>query len=281
MGPILYTTDFSDNSIAAMKMAHSLSKKLNSQLILLHVFDLKVALVTPLSVTYAKMEKEAFEKYHKKLQEFYTMHLGEEPESSTKFEVRENAIINDAIVETINEYGASMVVMGLKGKSAFREVLMGSSTKGMIDKSPCPVLAIPEPMEKYTFKKITYATDFEETDIQAMDWLVHKLAKPLDSFINILHVGTADEYAGEDQMQWFEEMLGQKVSYPKMDFRLVRSEDIFGTLLSQVEELDTDLVVMLEREKSSFLGFLTREDLVKRMMSKGNFPILSMNKANL
>jgi len=63
MGPILCTTDYSKNAISALKFGHALSKKLNTPLILLHVFDINVALVTPMSMTFAKMQKEAFQKH--------------------------------------------------------------------------------------------------------------------------------------------------------------------------------------------------------------------------
>ncbi|MEZ4811608.1 MAG: universal stress protein [Allomuricauda sp.] len=279
MKPIVYATDYSENSISALKMAHALSQKLETRLIVLHVFDLNVAMVTPMSMTYVKMEKAAFQKHHEKLEEFCMTQLGLLPDNKKiQVVVRENALINDAIVDTVIDFDASLVIMGFKGKSALKDVLVGSSTKGMIDKCPCPVLAVPASVKNFSLKKITYATDFEEADIQAVDWVVKTVASPFKATVDVFHITTQDEYAGEDQMQWFQEMLGQKVSYKKMEFSMARSQDIFDTLLDHADQGGTDLLVMLEREKSSFLKSLTHTDLVKRMVSKGNVPLLSINK---
>lgn len=279
MKPIIYATDYSENSIAAFKLAHILSKKLGTRLIVLHVFDLNVALVTPMSMTYAKMEKAAFQKHHERLEEFCKTHLKSySDDKKIQIEIRENAITNDAIVDAIIDFDASMVVMGLKGKSALKDAFVGSSTKAMVDRCPCPVMAVPASMTNFSLEKIIYATDFEETDIQAIDWLIKMIAAPFNATLDVFHISTREEFLGEDQMQWFQEMLGQKVSYTNMEFNMVHSQDIFDALLDHVDEVKADMVVMLERERSGFFRSLTHTDLVKRMVSKGNVPLLSFNK---
>ena len=279
MKPVVYATDYSENSVAAFKMAHALSQKLGTRLIVLHVFDLNVALVTPMSMTYVKMEKAAFQKHNERLTEFCKTHLGLLPDNKKiQVVVRENAIINDGIMDTVIDFDAFLVVMGFKGKSTLKDVLVGSSTKGMVDRCPCPVMAVPTTLRNFSLEKIVYATDFEEADIQAIDWLVKMVAEPFNATIDVFHITTQDEYLGEDQMQWFQEMLGLKVSYANMKFNMICSQDIFDTLLNRIDQVDADMVVMLERERSGFLKSLTHTDLVKRMVSKGNIPLLSFNK---
>lgn len=279
MKTILYATDYSKNSIAALKLSYWLSKKFEAKLVILHVFDLNVALLTPLSLTYSKIEKEAYQKHSEKLSVFCETAIGILPDGKhMQIMIKENAIVYNGIIETQKEVGADLVVMGIKGSGVLKELIIGSTTIAMIEKSPCPILAVPSSINEIALKTVTYTTDFEESDLHAIAWLVKNFTSQLKATINIVHISTKDEYAGEDQMEWFKEMLQQKVSYDKLDFKIYFSDDIFRELVSYLSKTNTDLVVMLEREKSSFIKSLTHTDLVKQMAFKGTLPLLCFNK---
>lgn len=279
MGPIVCATDCSNNAAAALKMANALSEKLDSRLLVLHVFDLNVALLTPLSMTYAKMEKEAFEENRKKLVDFYTKHLGQ-IKDGTKLQlmVRENAIVTDTIVDVVTEFDASLVIMGSKGGNAFRNLAMGSNTKKMIQKSPSPFLMVPPNTDKFSIERITYASDFEEIDIDAIDWLIKTVACPYQAFIKIIHVNTLDREKGEEQMRCFQKKLKDKVKYEKMGFELIHSDNVALDLERCAERREMDVLVMLERHNKSVLSPFAHKDFVKQMISKIQLPLLSLNK---
>ncbi|WP_222983475.1 universal stress protein [Flagellimonas meishanensis] len=280
METLVCAIDYSQNSVAALKMAQVLGRQLGMRLMALHVFDMDLTFANPLSTAYAKKEKEAFAKQGKTLKEFCATHLGlGQNLENVELKIKEHAIVREGIAEVITEYNASLLVMGLQGKSALKEVFIGSNTKDMVMRSTCPVLAVPPHWEKFEVENMLYATDFEEADIHAIDWLVKTFAKSLGSKISVFHISTEKEYAGEDQMQWFQEMLQQKVTYGKISFEMVRSEDVFGTLLKQVKNTQADVLVMLEREREGFFTSLIQGDKVMQMISKGNVPLLAVNKS--
>ncbi|PWL37634.1 hypothetical protein DKG77_15150 [Flagellimonas aquimarina] len=282
MKTILYATDYSKNSAAALKLSYWLSKKLDAKLVILHVFDLNVALLTPLSLTYSKMEKETYSKHLEKLSVFCDSATGILPDGERmQIVIKENAIVYEGILETQKEMGADLVVMGMKGSSTLKELIIGSTTIAMIEKSPCPILAVPSSINEIALKTITYTTDFEESDLHAIAWLVKNFISKLNATLNIVHISTKNEYAGEDQMEWFKEMLQQKVSFDKLDFKICFSDDIFKELVLFLSKTKTDLVVMLEREKTSFIKSLAHRDLVKQMAFKGTLPLLCFNKEML
>lgn len=281
MKPIVYATDCSQNSVAALKMGYALSQKLKAPLITLYVFDVNPPLLTSLSITHAKKEQKAFDEHRSTLAEFYQTHIGEPPAPEhVQLIVQENALINEAIVNMVIHVEATMVIMGTRGKNPLKDIAVGSTTKAMIKRSPCPVLMVPPVVHDYTLERITYATDFEEADIQAIDWLVKTLALPCKAQLHILHVDTKNEEGtGEDPMPWFKDLLRQKVSYEAIVFTSVRSEEVFNTLSVYAQQEGMDLLVMLEREKPGFLQSLVHVDLVQKMLSEGHVPLLSLNKA--
>lgn len=50
-----------------------------------------------------------------------------------------------AILDQAQQLQASFVVMGSHGHTAFYDLLVGSTTHGVLKKSPCPVVIVPPP----------------------------------------------------------------------------------------------------------------------------------------
>lgn len=53
-----------------------------------------------------------------------------------------------AILEQAEKLGAQYVVVGSHGHTAFYELLVGSTTHGILKKSPCPVVIVPPDRRK-------------------------------------------------------------------------------------------------------------------------------------
>ena len=79
-------------------------------------------------------------------------------------------------------------------------------------------------------------------------------------------------------MEWFKEMLQQKVSYDKLSYEFIENGSVFKGLQAHLKQTESDLVVMLEREHEGLIKSLTHIDRVKLMASKGKIPLLSIQK---
>lgn len=281
MKTILYTTDYSDNSIAALQFAHSLSKKFKGKLFVLHVFDLTVNIASTVSLSYSRKVAKAFKEHKERLYSFCEEHLGAEPDTSNiTLKVKEGTTTWEAIINCANELKVDFIVVGKKGESVIKELLLGSTTSTLIEKSDCPVLAIPEKVSSKEIKTIAYAAALEEADLLAIEKLLG-MAKQFKASIHVVHISTKREYAGEDQMEWFKEMLQQKIHYNKLHFELRFSEDVFSALQQYVNEIDPDMIVMLERQGYSLIKSIWHRDIVKRILTESTFPLMTYHKKNL
>ncbi|MEK6152278.1 universal stress protein [Flavobacteriaceae bacterium 3-367] len=281
MKTILCATDYSESSVSALKFAKFLSDKLKADLVILHVYDIDT-LVSPVSIAYARMQEEALAKHKAKLTAFCQDQLGTEPDGKKfRIVVDEHSLVWDGILEQREAVGAELIVIGTEGGSGLRRLLMGSTAKDLIHNASCPVLAVPPDALPTKIERMVYATAFEQADIYAIGKLVAQFARPLKIPLDLVHISTKGEYAGEDQMEWFKEMVQQQVDYENMSFQLQFSEDVFGSLADYITDVDAQLVAMLEREEQSFLRSLTHKDLVERMISKAGIPLLTFNKAHL
>ena len=75
MKTIVHATDYSENAIAALKYAHSLSKKLDANLKLVHVFDYPTMVNTKVLEPVPYIEANAHKQHNSKLLKFCKEHL--------------------------------------------------------------------------------------------------------------------------------------------------------------------------------------------------------------
>lgn len=275
MKTILYATDYSQNSVTALHFAHSIGGKLKAQLIVMHVFDIPISLVSPASISYIRKRKKLFVDHRVKLENFCSDHLGNKLHGTDiKIVVDEDGSVTEGIVKRAIKYNADLVVVGTKGASVVREFILGSTAKALIRKAPCTVLTVPEKSVAPKFGTMVYASDFEQADIFAIRKMI-TIAKPFRATIKVVHIITRKEYSGDQQMVWFKEMLKQKVEYNKIEFNLIYSDTILIGLKTFLKDTEADVLAMLERGDQGIFSKLFHGDLVTKMESDISIPLLS------
>ena len=75
MKTILYATDYSENSVSALRLAYFFAKKFSAKLIVMHVFDMPITLASTVTVTYLKKEKKLYVENRAKLKRFFDHYL--------------------------------------------------------------------------------------------------------------------------------------------------------------------------------------------------------------
>ena len=278
MKTIVHATDYSENAVAALKYAESISAKLGAHLKVIHVFDYPTVINTKVLEPVPHLEANAYKIHNSKLLKFCKEHLGEDFDTTNiSTEAIEDISVVNSIISRATELDASMIITGMKGVNMFKEFIMGNTTKHLIEKSPCPVLAIPAEASHRQLETIVYASDFLEEDISAIARLT-EIARPMKALIKVVHITTKEEYDGITQMEWFKEELKQKIEYNKIEFEVIFSENIFDSLRIYLGNVNADLVAMMERKKKGLMDSITHRDLVKRMESYGMMPLMSFNK---
>ena len=279
MKTILYATDYSDNSAAALRYAYHLSQALQARLFAIHVFDYPTVLQTEVKEPFPNLEQDARDEHLQKLRKFCQARLQDPAwEQAVELDVIESKNVPQALAEKALDLGAYLLVVGMKGGSALRELLMGNTTKKLIREAPCPVLSVPDGTSFNGVTTLVYATDFEEADVAVLE-LLHKMASPLGAALKVVHIAQEKEFAGRQRREWFEDKL-KAFQTPEIQFEVIPAADTFETLRVYRGDQGADMVALLEREKGSFLGKVFHRDMVQRMEAYGRIPLLAFHEKN-
>lgn len=138
--------DFSENSAKAVQCALHIARQDGATLDALFVYQSALAmavdyggLVAPLP---AGPDVEAMAAWQKDLDAFLEPLCRAAAGVQVSAVVKERINIREAILDHVNEIHADLVVLGTRGKSGLRELLIGTTAEKIITNAPCSILAV-------------------------------------------------------------------------------------------------------------------------------------------
>ena len=153
---ILVPLDGSEHSLRALEIAIQIAKKFDGKITLIHVYSVSVAPVImpePTTLTPPMMPVMTSAEVSKAVEAIRKAGAsiladGEQKVKAEEVQVetilKEGHIVQE-IVRTAKEGKFDLIVIGGRGISRIRELLLGSVTDGVIHHAPCPVLVIKFP----------------------------------------------------------------------------------------------------------------------------------------
>lgn len=276
MKTILVPTDFSSNAENALHFALILAKNQNAKLILMHVYQFPIA-VAAVSFNVLEEEKQNIKlDSSKKLRAACIKidHAGGIPYEY----LSEEGDTVDTILRAIEEKEIDLIVMGTKGASGLAGIVFGSTTSHVLEKATCPVMAIPEASKfNTTIKKITYATDYRQSDLGAIQKLI-EIATVFKAQINILHV-SGDEITAEEEiklMDAFRKKVNTSVFYNNLSFQLLHGQNVEEELEKYIADGSTDILVMATHSRS-FIDRLFERSITKELVEDISVPLIAFH----
>ena len=141
---ILFATDFSESSDYAFPYAHSLAKRFNARLLIVHVINEPVDLrgfYVP-HISFDKLEEEIEEGAQKMMEKFCRTHIRDYDNYETFILP---GVPYDEIIRKGVEMAADLIVMATHGRTGLDHMLFGSTAEKVVRKSPIPVMTIRKP----------------------------------------------------------------------------------------------------------------------------------------
>jgi len=130
---IVVAYDGSTQAKKALQMAKELRSKFGSKIYVIHVIDVATLLAAPL--TYVQIEAE-LEKRAQKLAEEAKAFLGDVEVKIVKGDPAYE------IVEFAKQINASLIIVGSRGLSTLKRVLLGSVSSRVVQEAPMSVLVV-------------------------------------------------------------------------------------------------------------------------------------------
>ncbi|MDO9594180.1 MAG: universal stress protein [Lutibacter sp.] len=262
MKNILIPTDFSENSWNAVKYALEFFKDTPCDFYLLHVtliynYASGESPVMPLPAievidkTILKQAKTNLKNLLKKIEllphnpkhRFYTLNNYD--------------YFIDAVKAHVDEKYIDLIVMGTKGASGLKKVMIGSNTGDLITRVKCPVLIVPENALFKELEEIAFPTDYHLFYPTKILNNILEFVKMHNSALRIVHIAKKDEEVTDFQLE-NKEFLKNFFAEEKHSFHRITNKKIEDGVQCFVESRDIDMIIMIAKSLNLFQRILFR-----------------------
>ena len=276
MKKILFPTDFSDVANNAFLYALQLAKKINAEIITLHVYelpqldymDVPVYLLDIYEVTEIS-NFESFKDHIPVLRDIAKQHGLEDIKISN---VLESGNLIDSIHKISQDEHIDYIVMGTKGAEGLAATFLGSVTEKVMHHSKTVVLAIPEHCVFEPLKRILYITKFKPADREILQRVI-ELAERFQSNIDCLYIKGNGDVVPESVIDNWKELLEHK----NVTYHTLIGSDVEHSILDFIDGHQTDMLAMPLHDRGFFEG-LFHVSLSKKLAFHVKIPILAIHE---
>jgi nucleotide-binding universal stress UspA family protein len=275
MKTLLVPTDLSKAADAALDFAIGFAQKEEAEIVLLHVFRLRVVFPKESGEADTMIVFEDEQVIDKSL-ESKCKQINASHKVICRY-ITATGMTVDQIIEVSEKIKPDFIIIGTKGATGAKRVILGSNTATVIEKSMYPVIAVPEDAKFKSIKRITYASDYHSADISAIRKLA-EIAKPFRAAVNVLHIASGEltDAAEEELLKKYVSKVSRKIDYNNISFQLIQGKNIEKELEKYVTSDLTDLLAMSTVHRS-FLEKLFSSSVTKQMAYHADVPLLAFH----
>jgi nucleotide-binding universal stress UspA family protein len=147
---IMFPTDFSKLTLAALSHARQLVEGFKAELHCVHIVDDAYqywSAMGPESIPVGPPAEELIALGHKRMEQFCAEHLADLAPPPITHVVMGRPFSEIIAYARANEI--DLIVMGTHGRGAIAHMLLGSTTENVVRKAPCAVLTVRAPDHKF------------------------------------------------------------------------------------------------------------------------------------
>ncbi len=191
MKSIIVPVDFSKQSEQALKVAGTLAKSHDAELLVLHMLELSPAIMSESGYVSQEQVVHLIKIGEKRFNDFL-----DKPylEGVSITPIIKHYKVFSEVNEVAEKHGADLIVMGSHGTDGLQEIFIGSNTERVVRNADVPVLVIKGEIGKFEPKNFVFACDFQEENVPAVQKAA-EMAKLFKSKLIPVYINTpGDEF---------------------------------------------------------------------------------------
>ncbi|WP_283635453.1 universal stress protein [Aquaticitalea lipolytica] len=280
MKNVLLPTDFSENSWNAILYALNFFKNEKCNLYLLHVNKISNLTIndSPYILTQEVIE-EVYNKPSKAQLKKLLRKISEQVPNNKKhnfYTITDYNFFIESIRNHVSEKKIDLIVMGTKGATGLKKLIVGSNTADIITKVKCATLVVPENANYVDIKEVAYPTDFSL--LYGIETL-QPIADILDTYnssIRILHICKKGEELNTSQKK-SKELLEDFFIHHKYSFHFLTNKRVEDAVQCFVESMGVNMIVMVAKNLNYFQQILFH-DKIEEISYHTDVPFLVLHE---
>jgi nucleotide-binding universal stress UspA family protein len=197
--------------------------------------------------------------------------------NSVELECEMGGDLIDNITRLVQTYRATLVVMGIKGKSAVEQALFGSNTLKLVDKNLYPVLIIPPNTLYNGVNNVAFASDFINIEATTPSTFINAVLEMFNPMLHIVNVNSEHYVSLTEEIQQGKEKFKEMFSAYKTEFYFITMNDFFEALDNFVIDYKIDILITIPKHQINSRS-LFKARHTKQLAYHSHIPILAAHE---
>lgn len=261
MNTVIVPVDFSETSINA---AHYATLLLNGHygvnLILYHVYD---------KPSYASGDKEKLEKLKEDLLKNGVVKITTLAEEGDDFIAE--------LDKLARHQQADMIIMGITGRSAIEQALVGSNALKMVKQKVCPVMIVPPNVKYKELKNVLLTSDFKNVTGTIPSVPIKNVLKTFHPNLYVMNVDSRHYVALTEEYQNERSKLLDMLSEFNPEFYFLGWYDVDEAIHQFAHDKNIDLIITIPRDHS-LIEKMFRGSHTKHLVYQSSVPVLAVHE---
>lgn len=287
MKNILVPTDFSSCATLAAHQAILIAQQTKSSISFIHSINTPVEWIRYNPSVPAKRaaslnaELEQFPEFKKqiakaKLSLEALKKEAEKKKVSATTDIAFNQVYSD-IIEYAKAKKADLIVMGTVGKGGLKGALLGSNTSKIIRISTLPVLVVSQKHQVAPISAITYASDFEEENLNKNIIEIKNFALSTKADLKLLYINTPTFFESTKYSTQKLNNIILKYKLAKCDYAVYNDFTVEEGISNYIQSHTTSLVAISTHNRKG-IARLFYDNITELLLGKLDRPLLVFPK---
>ncbi len=172
---------------------------------------------------------------------------------------------------------ATLIVMGITGKSVVRQAMFGSNTLKLVDQNLYPVMIIPPDAVYKGISNVALASDFKDVEATTPSALISSVLDLFQPVLHILNVSKDHYVSLSDEIKEGKEKFKAMFKDFKTEFYFLTMNDFYQAVDQFVKDFNIDVLLTIPKHQSNAIS-LFKASHTKRLAYHSRIPILAAHE---
>lgn len=243
MKRVLVPCDFSNTAVQAFKFGLDVVAQSGGVLQVLHVIELPVAYDTMIAPSLSFEEVYLKEARVRAQKTFLRMRDKFATEGQRVSLIVDYGQVVAAVERHIAEKKIDLVIMGTRGSSGIREILIGSNTEKIVRRSSVPVIAIKKFVPASSIRSIVFPNTLGQ-DQEELTLKVKELQNFFKADLHIVYVNTPSNFRSDGQTRPLLKAFAKRFMLKDFSIHVYNDVDYEPGIINFAHDIKADLIVM-------------------------------------
>ena len=181
----------------------------------------------------------------------------------------------DSLERLAYQKSATLIVMGITGKTGLKQALVGSNTLKVAERNVCPVLIIPPNATFSGLKNIALASDFNDVETNTPAGHISAVLDMFNAKLHIVNVDSEIHVALSEEKKTEKEKLGLMFKKFDPEFYFIGTSDFTETMEQFATDRSIDMIITVPHYHS-FYGKVFGGDSAKKLVYHSSVPVMAV-----